>query len=455
MSTLYQSSNTTPNDRRQNTTDYDHPQETNLMNLHKAMEYSAAGQPVLRVNNVGGVSYNEAGNISGSLDAFGRLRVSEPYTLFDSSLRYSDNTNKWDQQDTGSATSAHLPNESSILMTVSGNGDQVIRQTKQVFSYQPGKSLLVLNTVVMNTPTVGLRQRVGYFSTQNGIYFEIDGTAINLVIRKYTSGTVDDTSEKISQSQWNGDRLDGTGGQHNLSGATIDVTKAQIFWTDIEWLGVGSVRCGFVINGQFIVSHIFHHANILDKVYMTTASLPLRYELTSTGGAGSMRAICSSVMSEGGYVNRSRSRSASTAIAGKSISNSAYTPLIAIRLKSTRLDAVVIPAKYDVYGLTNAAYKFAIIYNPTLTGASWVSAGTDSSVEYDLSATALSEGTIVDSGLFASSAKGGGASNFGEVDFSLQLGRTIAGVSDIFVLAAIATTNNDKAVATLVWQEHT
>lgn len=440
---------------RTNTTGYLHPQETNILNVHKAMEYNAAGQPVLRVNNVGGVSYNEAGNISGSLDAFGRLRVTEPYTLFDSSLRYRDNAAKWDQQDTGSATSTHLANESSILMTVTGNGDQVIRQTKQVFSYQPGKSLLILNTFVMNTPTEGLRQRVGYFGAQNGIYFEVDGTSINLVIRKYTNGSVDDTTEKIPQSAWNCDRLTGEGGQHNLTGLTLDVTKSQIFWTDIEWLGVGSVRCGFVINGQFIVSHIFHHANILDRVYMTTACLPVRYELTSTGAAGAMRAICSSVMSEGGYVNRSRSRAVSTAIAGKSISNVNITPLIAIRLKSSRLDAIVIPAKYDVYGLTNAPYKFVIVINPTLTGASWVDAGSDTSVEYDLSATALTGGTVIDSGLFASSAKGGGASNFTEVDFSNQLGRTIAGVSDIFVLAAIATTNNDKAAATLVWQEHT
>lgn len=455
MATLYTSDNTTPNDRRQNTTDYDHPQETNLLNLHKAMEYNAAGQPVLRVNNVGGVAYNEAGNISGSIDAFGRLRVSEPYTLFDSSLRYADNASKWDQVDTASGTSTHLPNEASVLMSVTGDGDEVIRQTRQVFSYQPGKSMLILNTVVMNTPTAGLRQRVGYFGTQNGVYLETDGTTVNLVIRKYTSGAVDNTTEKVSQNNWNSDRLNGQGGQHNLTGATLDISKAQIFWVDIEWLGVGSVRCGFVINGQFIVCHIFHHANILDKVYMTTATLPIRYEITSTGASGSMRAICSSVISEGGYVNRSRSRTASTAIGGKSVSSTGYTPLIAIRLKSTRLDAVVIPSKYDVYGLTNAPYKYVIFSNPTLTGASWVDAGSDSSVEYDLSATSLSGGTIIDAGLFASSAKGGGASNFSDVDFTNQLGRSIAGESDIFVLAAIATTNNDKAAATLVWQEHT
>jgi hypothetical protein len=122
-------------------------------------------------------------------------------------LRYRDDEFKWNQVDTGAGlTSTFLPNESTMLMTVSGNGDSAVRQSKQVFSYQPGKSLLTMATFVMNTPTAGLRQRVGYFGAQNGVYFEVDGTTVNLVIRKYTSGSVDDTAEKIPQSLWNGDK---------------------------------------------------------------------------------------------------------------------------------------------------------------------------------------------------------------------------------------------------------
>jgi hypothetical protein len=438
-----------------NSTNYDHPQETNLLNLHKAMDYSASGEPLLRVNNVGGVTYNDVGNISASIDAFGRLRVSNPFTLFDGTQRYRDNEFKWNQVDTGEATSTFLPNESTMLMSVSGTGDSAIRQTKQVFSYQPGKSLLTLTTFVMNTPTVGLRQRVGYFGAQNGVYFEVDGTNINLVIRKYTGGTVDDTSEKIARSAWNGDKMDGLGGQSNISGVTLDVTKAQIFWTDIEWLGVGSVRCGFVINGQFIVCHIFHHANILNKVYMTTASLPVRYELTSTGAAGTMRAICSTVISEGGYSNRSQSRAVGTALTGKNLVTTVYRPLVCIRLKSANIDSIVVPTKFDLYGLQLAAFGYQVILNPTLTDADWTSAGSNSSVEYDLSATALSGGTVIDQGIFVGSNKGGTASvSSSDVDFSNQLGRTIAGVSDIWCLAAISTTNNDDAVASVSWQEH-
>ena len=438
-----------------NSTNYDHPQETNLLNLHKAMDYSASGEPLLRVNNVGGVTYNDVGNISASIDAFGRLRVSNPFTLFDGSLRYRDDEFRWNQVDTGAGTSTFLPNESTMLMTVSGNGDSAVRQSKQVFSYQPGKSLLTMTTFVMNTPTAGLRQRVGYFDAQNGVYFEVDGTNINLVIRKYTGGTVDDTTEKIPRSQWNGDKMDGLGGQSNISGVTLDVTKAQIFWSDIEWLGVGSVRCGFVINGQFIVCHIFHHANILDKVYMTTASLPVRYELSSTGAAGTMRAICSTVISEGGYSNRSQSRAIGTSLTGKNLITTEYRPLVCIRLKAANIDSIVVPTKFDLYGLQQAAFAYRVILNPTLTDASWTSAGDNSSVEYDLSATALTGGTVIDQGIFVGSNKGGTASlSSSDVDFSQQLGRTIAGASDIWCLAAIATTNNDDAVASVSWQEH-
>ena len=383
-------------------------------------------------------------------DAFGRLRVSNPYTLFDGGLRYFDNTYKWDQVDTGSAVSSFLPNESSILMNATGAGS-AIRQTKQVFSYQPGKSLLVLLTFVMNAPTAGITQRAGYFGAENGVYFEVAGTTKNLVIRKSTSGSVDDTTEKFPQNLWNGDKLDGTG----ASGITLDVTKAQIFWTDIEWLGVGTVRCGFVVNGQFIVCHSFHHANILNKVYMTSATLPLRYELISTGPAASMRAICSTVMSEGGHSNRSFTRAIGTALTGKNLSDTVYRPLVCLRMKSTALDSIVIPTAFDVYGLQQAAFAYCVILNPTLTGANWTSADTDSTVEYDLSATALSGGKVVTQGIFVGSNKGGSAMvTSNEIDFSQQLGRTIAGVSDIWCLAAIATTNNDDAVGIVNWQEH-
>lgn len=399
-------------------------------------------------------------------DAFGRARVSNPFTVFDSNFRYSDNPTKWNGATTGSGSVTYLANESTISLNVGTTlGDSVVRETKRVFNYQPGKSLLIMNTFVMNQPKNNLRQRVGFFGAQNGIYFECetDGaglTTLNLTIRKYTAGFADDTSERVGQSSWNGDQLTGAGGASNPSGIELDVTKSQIFWMDVEWLGVGTVRAGFVIDGEFIVCHRFHHANIFDKVYMTTASLPIRYEITnldSTSGSSSLKQICSTVISEGGYASTSRSRSASNTLSGTAVSQTVFTPLISIRLKSSRLDGVVYPARLDVFGRQSNPYKWAVIVGGTLTNAgtpTWIDVGSDSSVEYNLDATTITGGNVIDQGIFVGNAIGGpiSATPVGATQ-DVQLGRLLDGTAEIFTVAAIATNNNDTAVCSLVWEE--
>lgn len=397
-----------------------------------------------------------------SYDSFGRFRISNPFTLFDSQFRYGDNTSKWNQSTSGGTSVSHASNESSMLLTVNGtSGDSVIRETKRVFNYQPGKSLLILNTFVMAPLHEEIRQRVGYFGSQNGIYFEADGTFLNLILRKYTSGVVDDTTEKINQTAWNGDRLDGSNSSHNPSGLLLDPTKAQIFWCDVEWLGVGSVRAGFVIDGKFIVCHTFHHANIFDKVYMTTATLPVRYEIAATGTVGgthTMRQICSTVISEGGFASTSRSRSASSDLGGVSISQTNITPIISIRLKSTRLDSVVFPSRGDLYGYETKPYKWVVIVGGTLSNAStltWVDTGSTSSVEYCINATTISGGTVIDQGIFVGGT-GGRPTQIYPVGASqdIQLTRLLDGTAEILTIAALATTNNDKAMCSIAWEEY-
>lgn len=396
-------------------------------------------------------------NRSTSNDAFGRLRVSNPHTLFDSSLRYGDNTEKWSESETdnsGNSGSAHNANEGLIDLTVGeSSGDSIIRETKRVFSYQPGKSLLVLNTFVFNSPKSYLRQRVGYFGAENGVYLEQDNSSIYIVKRSKVSGSVVNT--RVNKANWNIDSLDGDG----VSGYTLDLTKAQILWSDFEWLGVGSVRVGFVINGQFIPVHIFHHANEVTTTYMTTATLPIRYEITNTDDTGSsstLKQICSSVISEGGYTQTAISRSVSTALTGKNLNTTTDTPLISIRLRSGRTDGVVIPKTADLYGLQQAAFSYGIFRNNSLTAASWVSAGSDSNIEYDLSATALSGGQKIMQGFFVGDNKGGASKiSFEEMDNQLQLTRSLgSSTGDIFTIAVRATTNNDDAVGALNWQEH-
>ncbi len=406
-----------------------------------------------------------SGASNGVSDAFGRLRTSNPLTLFDSIFRYGDDTFKWNHtitNNSGLASVNHLSNQSTIALTIgTTSGDSIIRESKRVFAYQAGKSLLVLSTFKLATPMSGLRQRVGFFGANDGIYFSTEGTSNYFTIRSSTTGSVDDTSEKVVQANWNEDTLDGSGDENNPSGILLDISSTQILFIDIEWLGVGTVRVGFVIDGKFVSCHHFHHANSgFDKVYMKTSTLPLRYEITNTDTtsvSSTLNQICSTVMSEGGFEDRGRTTSVSNALTGKNISQSNYTPLVSIRLKSTNIDAVALPSFLEIFGLTNAAYKWALIYGTSLTDASWQDPGNGSSVEYDISATACTytNGRIVSEGFFVGSAKGGTAALGGaDLPFTLQIGRTIAGVSDIITLAALATTNNDKAVGVLTWSEH-
>lgn len=389
-------------------------------------------------------------------DAFGRLRVSNPFTLFDSQARYYDHQ-QFSSSTAGSGAVVYNANESTFSLNVSNlSGDSVIRETKRVFPYQPGKSLLVMNTFSMASPKANLRQRVGYFGAQNGIYFEVDGLTYNLVIRSYTGGVV--AEERVAQANWNGDRLTGLGGASNPSGITLNPAYDQIFWMDIEWLGVGSVRCGFVINGVFYTCHTFHHANLIGNTttYMTTAILPVRYEIVNTAitaGSSTLTQICSTVISEGGYNQISKTESAGTGTtAFRCVTENVYYPVVSIRLSASRLDSIVVPSQISILGVGTTYFRWVLLLNPTLTGATWTGTSSSGSVQWDTGASvnAVTGGTEIQSGFaFSRSVTELTDGNI----FALQLGRTLAGVSDVVTLALASSANNGDAFAQLGWEE--
>ena len=347
------------------------------------------------------MSSSGASSSAFSTDAFGRLRSSDPFTLFDSSHRYADN-NLWATAVATSGTSTFNAAQGLVdLAVTSASGSEVIRETNKVFPYQPGKSLLVMNTFVMSPAKTNLRQRVGYFGAQNGYYVQLDGSTLSFVERSFVTGSV--ALNPVAQSSWNGDKLDGTG----PSGLTLDITKSQIFWMDLEWLGVGSVRLGFVINGRFILCHTFHHANLVASTYITTASLPLRYEITNTGatsGSSTLKQICSTVISEGGYELRGLQQAVGVPInAARTLGGAAIqTPIVSIRLKSTRLDAIVILTAISLMGSSSSDFNWTVTASGTVSGGTWVDAGANSSVEYNLGGT-ISGGRVLASGYFNSS----------------------------------------------------
>lgn len=399
------------------------------------------------------------------------MRVSNVATLGDYQLQYDTHPLYWYESITntsGSAATTHNANQSSVSLTA-GAEDVVIRQTRQYHRYQPGKSQLILCTFKLAPLVAGVTQRIGYFDGQNGIFLEADGTTVNLVKRTYTSGTAVDT--QYEQAEWNRDPLDGSG----PSGINLDWTKPLILVMDMEWLGVGRVRIGFVIDGAIYYTHDINRrlggeADIANLVYISTANLPIRYEIRVAAaivGTHSLTQICSQVSSEGGFVEENGLQfSAHTSGTANSVTT--REPVLSIRPAATFNSLVnrgaIIPQMVNVVALSKVALV-EVVYGGTLTGASFGAVdATYSITEKDTSATAISGGITVAS-FFVPAAAQGSSSAPGSVSTSLigrvPLALDIAGshpttpFSD--VLTVVVTTGQSpdatSIYGSLTWRE--
>jgi hypothetical protein len=441
--------------------------------------------PVFRRNYVGLVDADgEHVSVTGSrldvnttfkgganFDAFGRFRVSNPETLFDSKNIFNDpdldNSLEnqplfYDNQETaGSGTStAYVPLESSQKLYVSANtiGTR-IRQTKQRFNYQPGKSLMLIMSFVFGAADVGIKRREGWFDDNNGIYLEDDGGTYSIVQRTNTSGSA--VNIKISQANWNIDKLDGSG----ASGITIDWTKTQLFYCDVEWLGVGRVRVGLIIDGEIIIAHEFYNTNFLDVVYQQTPNLPLRSEISNdgNGGAASLVQICSTVISEGAQNPLGLIRYASTAGThlDANSENTLYA-LIGIKLKTAYIGEVI-----DILNIAiqihTASHKleWTLIFNPTIAGTFAFTDQPQSAIQVAKGATAntVSGGYAIAGGFVESGGNqtGSAGSTAAEIKSALKLGSAINGVTDTIVLCVrpIASSTNVDVEGSITWRELT
>lgn len=400
---------------------------------------------VMLADNYGNINPGTGGT---AVDAFGRSRIAQPYTLFDSQNIY-DSNNYWSESNSGTA-SVYQANESALDLTIDGtNNSYIYRETKRAFPYQPGKSLLVLNSFAFNEGKEGLRQRIGYFDSQNGIFLEQNGTDLYLVRRSFVNGIVEET--RVLQSDWNFDKFDGTG----PSLRDLDVSKANIFWLDVEWLGVGAVRCGFVVDGQMSIAHVFYHDNVGTTTYMTSATLPLRIEIENTadtGSASSLKQICNSVISEGGYGKKVRPKilRRNTDV---EIGKTTWKPLVALRLNSNRLNSIVLPGTYRIYSATSPAdIELAWVRNPAsltvpASPGGWIQNGNvDECV--DATAVDITGGIFESTDYIATSNQSGGAATAEfDYNFDTQLGRSIDGASDVLVLVARTITSNGDTVS--------
>lgn len=370
--------------------------------------------------------------VAGSTDAFGRQRVSEAFTLGDYKHTYGLDPNFRNTTSNGGSIT-HITNQAAARLTTNSNSSAyAIHQTKMYHNYMPGKSQLIKSSINFYQNTANVTKRTGYFDANNGIYFEQagDGT-LSFVIRTDTSGTPSD-ARKITQANWNQDTCNTTivglstdGSNYGKPGTwNLDITKTQIFLTDFQWLGVGTVRCGFVHNGQTIIAHEFDNNNQLATVYMSNPNLPVRCEILNTGvtTGAYFDQICSTVISEGGYVESGIDFGVNTGTTAKTVTtgNGNY-PVVAIRLKNTFRGypnrVIVRPKDINIYAENFPAYwsliKLDSSANATFSNTTWVSADTDSAVEYNLNLTGFTDGQKMDGGLVGTSSPGGSAKGTG------------------------------------------
>lgn len=372
-------------------------------------------------------------------DAFNRLRTSNTFTVYDIKQNTSGQPLFYDDQETsGSGTSSvYRTNRGATRLSVSGTtAGTRVKQTKMWSQYQPGKSQLIIVSANFWGIVPGVTKRAGMFNDQFGLFAELDGTNANFVIRTYNTGSAVDT--KVAQSAWNVDKFDGTG----PSGKTIDWAKVQLLIIDFEWLGVGRVRFGFKIGGVIHYGHYFTHTNTNEEVYLSNPNAPIRFEISNdgTGAATFMDTICVSVQSEGGQEENSITTHVSRDGTPRALANEdIWTPIISVRLKSTRPCTRVRPANVSVLLTDTGNYEWSIFLNPTIGGtdpATWVPV-TESAIEYDITRTLanpVSGGLRVDGGYGASTTLSKGV--FGKVISSfLTIGSNIDGSLDEYVLA--------------------
>lgn len=388
-----------------------------------------------------------------NLDAFEKIKVSFPFTQFDSKQL---NTNSLEiinfvsQSITGATAIFSTARSSTVLAVSASSGSNCIRQTRKRMNYQPEKGLSIFQTFILGTGSSGVIKRIGYFDENNGIFFEQNQFDLNMVVRSNVSGAPIDT--RISQSNWNINKFDGNVTE-NIS--TLNVSTTQILFIDFQWLGGGTVRTGFFQDGNLNFAHKFHFANSASSVYMTNPNLPARCEIlnNSNSSTNSIETICVSVQSDGGYDPASLKRSVDTGTTAKAITANILKPLLSIKLTSSSKGDVVTPTDYTFFATTTDSFRWGIFLNPIYSGSDlpvWnpVSA---SSVFFDVTRSAtIVGGILLDSGYGA-----GGAARI-PVDEQLianfNLGFSVNGTSDEIVLAA-APLANASLLAQLGWKE--
>ena len=353
------------------------------------------------------ISYSD----TGALDAFSRLRTSQPNVILSIQSQYDANPIQMEAGATGTGVSASYSTSTRMvqLSATSGSGTSFI-QTYQYSPYQPGHSQFIGMTGVLGTGVNGCTKDFGYFDSNNGVIYRQNGTgSLQFILRTSTGGSVSDANI-VNQSAWTLDKMNGTG----PSGITLDVTKAFILIIDLQVLGMGRVRVGFDVDGIICYAHQFVNANNLTVPCMQTATLPIGVVLTSTASTtANCYFKCATVQSEGGTLDRygyGNTTPETTVTAG----NGTRVPLVAVRPKTTfngiTNRTLFILDTISIFVTGNMDIQWELVVGGNYSGQTWADVATGfSAFEYTSvpgAYTNLTGGVVITSG-YASRLGGG------------------------------------------------
>lgn len=331
---------------------------------------------------------------SPAFDVFGRTIGTESDLVNIFKFYTGDHINDFEKKVVGTADAVFDPLFAGLKLTTgTANGDSVKYTSHRYHHCRPGNGMPALFAArSADAGKVGLTRRMGLFDDDDGVFFEIVDTDINVVVRSSLTGLED----RIPRASWNGDRLDGSLGDNNLSGQTLDPTKNNVWWIDYQ-PGAGAIRFGTYINGDKTVCHIIGHYNELDRQWMGASSLPYRIEQTNTSVTGSsseMWLFCVVIQNEG-YPDVFRSNyGISNSL---TLTSETFVPLISF--KPTELTALgkanrarIIPRMVSILA-DSIATEFIITIGSPLTGATF--SNSVENCEYDTTATAMTVGKVL------------------------------------------------------------
>lgn len=302
-------------------------------------------------------------SLPNSTNLSGHSRQSSIITLFDGKTLNAENSLKWDTKGTGTATFSNQ----SVTMSVDA-GQYLVRQSRIFCPYFSGKPQLIEDTCFNFQNEAGVIKRIGYFSSnavapydsdKDGIWIEADGTNRRIICSN--SGTIVhnvqfeswDAYEEIKNYDW---------------------SKFTVNEIDFLWLGGAGLRLFLVVDGAFKLVHtIDDHAGYKSQLICKSPQQPVRYEIRSTSGSGSLTAVCSMVASEGAANESGEEVCVYTPAIAANVIGTIYA-LAGIRKTAANRDVFVEVSEFGATTLAgatsqNEAGVLLLMQNPTVSSA--------------------------------------------------------------------------------------